>query len=120
MLYTEFLNGTFEPDNKWTYKEYKRIEAIYNNNNDMTKEEAYRLFREPDPFTRELLEEIAELKSLNIQKEINLSKLEKDKKTLTEKIESQERTIKSLLLTRDEIIKEVEVCKSHISNIFWG
>lgn len=33
MLYSEFLIGTEAPDNAYTYAEYKRIEKIYNADN---------------------------------------------------------------------------------------
>lgn len=120
MLYAEFLSGTMQPDNKYTWKEYKRIEQIYNNNNDMTKDEAYRLFRYPDKFTMDLLEDIAELKSCDTQKGILLAQLEKEIETLKQTIESQERCIRSFHTTREQVLKEVEICKQHISNIYWG
>lgn len=56
MLYGEFLIGTEQPDNEWTYAEYKRIEAIYNNDNSMSKSDAYKLYQEPNGIIAELLE----------------------------------------------------------------
>lgn len=63
MLYGEFLAGTQQPDNKWTYTEYKRIEKIYNNNDRMTKEEAYQMYREPDEIVKELLDQVSTYKA---------------------------------------------------------
>lgn len=120
MLYTEFLNGTMEPDNKYTYREYKRIEAIYNSNNDMTKEEAYRLFREPDAFTKELLEDISEYRSASIQKSITIKSLEKEISDLEKKIANQESVRRSLQLTLEECLKEAQIASSRISNLIYG
>ncbi|MBE6954498.1 MAG: hypothetical protein E7449_01125 [Ruminococcaceae bacterium] len=45
MLYSEFLAGTGAVDNEESYKEYKRVEAIYMESSLMTKEYAYRMAR---------------------------------------------------------------------------
>ena len=63
MLYGEFLAGTQQPDNPYTYSEYKRIEAIYNNDNSMEKEDAYKLYQEPNEITAELLDRAADYKA---------------------------------------------------------
>lgn len=55
MLYGEFLVGTNQPDNEWTFSEYKRIEAIYNEDDHMEKATAYKMFREPDEVIQELI-----------------------------------------------------------------
>lgn len=43
MLYNEFLEGTGCRDNTHNYDVYKRVEQIYNNDNNMTHEEAYKI-----------------------------------------------------------------------------
>jgi uncharacterized protein YydD (DUF2326 family) len=56
MLYSEFLTGTEAPDNEYTYSEYERINAIYNNNNSLTKGDAYRMYQEPPQLIKNLIE----------------------------------------------------------------
>ncbi len=46
MLYDEFLTGTKARETKSTYDEYKAIEKIYNACEDMTKEDAYRIWKQ--------------------------------------------------------------------------
>jgi hypothetical protein len=46
MLYTEFLVGTKAVENSNTYEQYEAIEKIYNVCEDMTKEEAYKLWKQ--------------------------------------------------------------------------
>jgi len=46
MLYDEFLKGTKAQENSRTYAQYETIEKIYNECEDMTKEEAYKLWRQ--------------------------------------------------------------------------
>lgn len=45
MLYCEFLEGTGAPDNQHSYKEYKRIEKIYNADDTMEKQDAYAMYK---------------------------------------------------------------------------
>lgn len=108
MLYSEFLNGTYEPDNKWTYKEYQRIEAIYNEHEEMTKEEAYKLFREPDDFTRMLLDEIAELKESKATWHARAEKLQKDVDKLQSKL--KEATINYEQLQANVYNEALRIC----------
>lgn len=46
MLYEEFLTGTKAKETANTYKEYKAVEKIYNDCEAMTKEDAYKLWRQ--------------------------------------------------------------------------
>lgn len=46
MLYQEFLNGTKAKETVNTYEQYKAIEKIYNDCEDMTKEDAYRIWKQ--------------------------------------------------------------------------
>ena len=77
MLYEEFLIGTEAPDNAHTYAEYKRIEAIYNNDNRMEKQDAYAMYQKPDKLTEDLLLEISRLKEKNADLSWKLKKAEK-------------------------------------------
>lgn len=77
MLYSEFLIGTEAPDNLHTYAEYKRIEAIYNDDNSMEKQDAYAMYRKPDALTSELLKEISKLQEKNSQLQGKVDQLEK-------------------------------------------
>lgn len=45
MLYTEFLRGTGAPESKDTYEQYKKIEQIYMECSQMTKQEAYSIWK---------------------------------------------------------------------------
>lgn len=65
MLYCEFLEGTGTTENAYTYAEYKRVEGIYNANENMTKADAYAMYREPDELTVALLNEISSLRTKN-------------------------------------------------------
>ena len=91
MLYSEFLTGTNQTENDWTLEEYNRINALYMDSDTMTKEEAYRLYNEPDQLVKNLLEDKATYKAemisararLRTEHEENLSlriELEKAKK----------------------------------------
>ena len=57
MLYSEFLDGINQTENKWNYEEYNRINDLYMNSDTMTKEEAYRLYEEPSQLVKDLMEE---------------------------------------------------------------
>lgn len=46
VLYEEFLTGTKAKENSRTYTQFEAIEKIYNECEDMTKEEAYKLWRQ--------------------------------------------------------------------------
>lgn len=46
MLYEEFLTGTKAKENANTFEQYQAIEKIYNDCEDMTKEDAYKLWRQ--------------------------------------------------------------------------
>lgn len=46
MLYTEFLEGTKAREDSKTFNQYETIEKIYNECEDMTKEDAYKLWRQ--------------------------------------------------------------------------
>lgn len=46
MLYDEFLKGTKAQENSRTYAQYETIEKIYNECENMTKEESYKLWRQ--------------------------------------------------------------------------
>ena len=89
MLYSEFLIGTEAPDNMHTYAEYKRIEAIYNNDNTMEKKDAYAMYQKPDQLTESLLEEISKLRMEN-------SDLQYKNKKQAEQIEDMSGQIKTL------------------------
>jgi len=67
MLYGEFLVGTDQADNDWTYSEYKRIEAIYNADNSMSKEDAYKMYQEPNELIKNLLDSVKEYKADTIE-----------------------------------------------------
>lgn len=86
MLYSEFLAGTFEPDNLWTHAEYKRIEKIYNDNESMTKEEAYKLYRRPDQLTQIMLDTIGDYKAEAISEKIAREAAEKKAKELQKEL----------------------------------
>lgn len=60
MLYNEFINGTGAPDNVHTYEEFKRIEAIYNADNSLSKADAYAMYQKPLPYIAELMESLEE------------------------------------------------------------
>ena len=77
MLYKEFLIGTEAPDNAYTYAEYKRIEAIYNNDNRMEKQDAYAMYQKPDKLTENLLLEISTLKEKNADLSWEIKKAKK-------------------------------------------
>lgn len=66
MLYAEFLIGTEKPDNEWTYAEYKRIEAIYNNDNSMSKADAYKMYKDPGELIQGLITDKANYKAASI------------------------------------------------------
>lgn len=120
MLYSEFLNGTYEQDNPWTYKEYKRIEAIYNDNDEMTKEAAYKLFREPDDFTKELLEELTDVKNSKSVYRARVEKLEKDIKALEDTLRSKDTVINSLNYTMQEMLTETKRSVQRMSDMIYG
>ena len=85
MLYGEFLVGTNQNDNDWTYAEYKRIEAIYNANDSMSKEDAYKMYREPNELIQDLIIDKANYKSASIAaKSLYNSEHEKAEKLSTE------------------------------------
>lgn len=46
VLYDEFLTGTKAKENSRTYAQYETIEKIYNECEDMSKEEAYKFWRQ--------------------------------------------------------------------------
>ena len=46
MLYTEFLAGTKAREDSKTYEQYQTIERIYNDCEDMTKEDAYKIWKQ--------------------------------------------------------------------------
>ena len=46
MLYDEFITGTKARDCKATFDQYETIEKIYNECEDMTKEDAYKLWKQ--------------------------------------------------------------------------
>lgn len=120
MLYSEFLNGINKTENKYNYAEYERINAIYNANNDMTKEDAYKLYNEPNEVIKALLEENSFLKDLNLNKEIENSKMRKTIQELKDKNASLESVRKSLQLSLYECLKESEIAAKRISNIIYG
>ena len=93
MLYSEFIEGTQKPDNKWTYSEYERINRIYNTNNEMSKQDAYKLYQDPDSLTQSLLEDAAIWKAYYVEKSATADKAQKT-------IEELNQTIKEL---REEI-----------------
>lgn len=84
MLYSEFLNGTQATDNKYSYQEYKRIEEIYNNDNSMSKEDAYKLYKKPDAFISGLLEDLEDARSQAREISYKYCKLEKESEELKE------------------------------------
>lgn len=120
MLYNEFLNGTGTTANPWTYSEYKRIEKIYNDNNNMSKEDAYRLYEAPNPVVSELIEEVSFLRSLNSQKEYKISKLNKSIEELKNEISSLESVRNSLQYTLQECLTESKQAANRISNLIYG
>lgn len=109
MLYSEFIEGTQQPDNRWTYSEYDRINRIYNDNEDMSKAEAYKLYQDPDPLTKTLLEDVALWKGLYIEKAAAAVKAQK-------MIDTQAHTISDL----QNKIGEVERAARHIINYVNG
>lgn len=120
MLYGEFLTGINRNESKYNYKEYERINAIYNNDNEMSKEDAYKLYKEPDPFTQELMTENEFWKSKNLEKEIQIYNLEKEAEKLKNEIKSLESVRQSLQTSLQECWKESEIATKRISNIIWG
>lgn len=46
MMYSEFLKGTGAPENSNTYEQFLKIEQIYMDCEHMTKEKAYRLWKD--------------------------------------------------------------------------
>lgn len=82
MLYSEFLIGTEAPDNAHTYAEYKRIEKIYNANNNLEKSDAYAMYQKPEGLTQELLLENQKLKSKVTEQRFKIQDLEKEIKQL--------------------------------------
>lgn len=56
MLYHEFLEGTGATDNEATYSIYKDVEVIYTENERMTKQEAYKLYKDPATLKKLLTE----------------------------------------------------------------
>ena len=65
MLYSEFLNETNAVQNTDTYNQYKEIEAIYMERENMTKAQAYRLWkrRYGEKPNRPLSKELREIKN---------------------------------------------------------
>ena len=104
MLYSEFLIGTEAPDNMHTYAEYKRIEAIYNNDNSMEKKDAYNMYQKPDEFTKSLLEEISRLRAENSE----LQYKNKKQSSQIEDMSSQIRTLESNQKWNAEYLKELQ------------
>ena len=78
MLYSEFLIGTEAPDNAYTYAEYKRIEKIYNADNNLEKSDAYAMYQKPEGLTQELLLENQKLKSKVTEQRFKIQDLEKE------------------------------------------
>lgn len=96
MLYSEFLTGTEATDNEWTYSEYKRIEKIYNDNNEMSKAEAYKMYQEPNKLIQDLIESRNSYKAAAISAK-TLYKAEQEK--------------------AEKLSQELQQAKSHIFNI---
>lgn len=105
MLYSEFLQGTQAPDNRWTFKEYKRIEEIYNNNA-ITHEEAYKLYQEPDAFTACLLSDYAKVKTDKIYYSIKIDNLTKELEAVKAELEKEQRLRRSIQETINQAAKE--------------
>lgn len=82
MLYSEFLIGTEAPNNPHTYAEYKRIEKIYNADNNLEKSDAYAMYQKPEGLTQELLLENQKLKSEVTEQRFKIQDLEKEIKQL--------------------------------------
>ncbi len=120
MLYNEFLEGTKAPENLYTYNEYKRIERIYNYNENMSKEEAYKLYVEPDALTKALLAEIEKYAYEAVEAKSQAIKAQKEVEEYREKLESKEAIIRSLNLTLQQCLKESEIATSRISNLIYG
>lgn len=120
MLYSEFLAGTEAPDNKHTYSEYKRIEKIYNNDDNMEKADAYKMYQKPDSFTAELIEDLEDARQQARDNATEVIKLRKELEAMREKLNSKDGVIKSLDLSLRETLKEVDICRQHIENIIYS
>lgn len=70
MLYSEFLENTKARDNEYNYQVYKNLEALYMENDNMTKQDVYKAAE--TLINNEPSEEVKELIS-KAEKEINES-----------------------------------------------
>lgn len=109
MLYSEFLEGTGQPENIWTHKEYERINRIYNDNENMEKEEAYALFQ--NPVRREDILEI-EMEIIKREK----FQLELTIKGLREKVSNLEGQVKAEKEWSNTYLK---VMKNDLNNMIY-
>ncbi|MBQ7067128.1 MAG: hypothetical protein IJN92_09955 [Lachnospiraceae bacterium] len=109
MLYSEFLKGTGQPENIWTHKEYERINRIYNDNENMEKEEAYALFQ--NPVRREDILEI-EMEIIKREK----FQLELTIKGLREKVSNLEGQVKAEKEWSNTYLK---VMKNDLNNMIY-
>lgn len=112
MLYEEFLIGTEKPDNEWTYAEYKRIEAIYNNDNSMEKSDAYKMYQEPNDLIKALLDKISDYKA-----EMICAKAEN--RSLKSQVERLERVAKAKQAQIDEIERIINDIPKRVEAVFY-
>lgn len=103
MLYSEFLSGTGCRDNEKNYTVYKRVEQIYNNDNNMTHEEAYEIAK---MWIDNSLTEEEEAHNNDVHKQ--LSEIQSDCDYWKQQIRNAKATIKSL---KEEITRYQEYIK---------
>ena len=104
MLYNEFLIGTEAPDNAHTYAEYKRIEKIYNADNNLEKSDAYAMYQGPDKLTQELLSENQKLKSKLTEQRFKIQDLEKE----IEQLKKEAWRYKNLKSESEELKRKIQ------------
>lgn len=113
MLYSEFLLGTGQQENCYALKEYERINHIYNMNEDMSKEEAYAMYREPvkqedilQIEVEKLTNERRTLLHRNEELEKKVFDLEKQLKTQKEWSETYLKELRKMLSDAEYLIED--------------
>lgn len=87
MLYDEFLRGTRTTENEYNYAEYRRIEKIYMDSDNMSKEEAYKLYNTPNDLLLTLMEENRKLRRQNSELTEKMRNMEKELEAANRKYE---------------------------------
>lgn len=98
------LKETLAPDNAYTYAEYKRIEKIYNADNNPEKSDAYAMYQKPDGVIQELLLENQKLKSEITEQRFKIQDLEKE----IEQLKKNKWKYKDLKNEAEELKKQIQ------------